>query len=158
MNAQRTMGPGLHHGDDRGLPARRRCARPHARHPSPRRLGRLARWRAGQGGPAVPALSGADGLRADGRELGAAALSVDWSQSTTCYEHAFKSFALKRLSVHRFAYVQGNPHRINLAGPPRRARRCGTGPTSRQQSEKSHQVPLQSSDCPHLLKGHDHQF
>ena len=36
------MGPGLHDGDDRGLPARRRRARPHAGDPQARRLGGLA--------------------------------------------------------------------------------------------------------------------
>jgi putative SOS response-associated peptidase YedK len=66
------MGPGLHDGDDRGLPARRRV---HDRMPvilKRRDWARLARRPARCGGPAVPALSGADGGGADGGELGAA--------------------------------------------------------------------------------------
>src|SRR5690348_14095273 len=66
------MGPGLHDGDDRGLPARGERARPHAGDPQARGLGRLARRAARCGGSAVPALSGADGVRADGGELGSA--------------------------------------------------------------------------------------
>jgi len=47
-------------------------ARPHAGDPQARGLGRLARRPARRGGPAVPALSAADGGGADGGELGEA--------------------------------------------------------------------------------------